>query len=160
MYLERNATKNRLYNIWVQLRYRGRGNKSQESYQRRGAVGYSEKWNEYLDFRIWALNNGYEDGLSIDRIDNSLGYSPENCKWSTRTEQQYNQHKKNIDNKTSSYRGVSLDKRRNIWRARIYINKKEVAIGFFKDEKDAALAYNDMLDKLEINAPRNIILDI
>lgn len=41
-------------------------------------------------FKEWALNNGYADNLTIDRIDVNKGYSPDNCKWSTPKEQQNN----------------------------------------------------------------------
>ena len=160
MYLERDQKKNRLYCIWTQARFRARGNKNQESYLKRGKMEFYKEWDEYLVFRDWAILSGYDDSLSIDRIDNSIGYFPENCRWSTRTEQQYNQHKKTIQNASSKHRGVSLDKRRNTWRARIYIDKKEFVIGFFKSETDAALAYNNKLDELGINAPKNIVLDI
>ena len=40
-------------------------------------------WNSFAEFKDWALNNGYEYGLQIDRIDNSRGYFPENCRFVT-----------------------------------------------------------------------------
>ena len=40
-----------------------------------------EEWQEYLAFKDWALKSGWEPGLSLDRIQNRLGYEPKNCKW-------------------------------------------------------------------------------
>lgn len=45
-----------------------------------------EEWHSYLSFKEWALNNGYKDGLTIDRIDSNMNYCPQNCQWITLAE--------------------------------------------------------------------------
>ena len=52
-------------------------------------------------FKEWALSNGYNDTLSIDRINNKSGYSSENCRWVTMKVQQNNRS----DNINVSYKG-------------------------------------------------------
>lgn len=44
-----------------------------------------DEWdNSFTSFNDWAISNGYRKGLEIDRIDNDQGYSPSNCRWTTR----------------------------------------------------------------------------
>ena len=43
-----------------------------------------------MSFYNWSIENGYNDDLTIDRIDNEKGYSPQNCRWITNAEQQLN----------------------------------------------------------------------
>lgn len=39
------------------------------------------QWSDFKLFAVWSLDNGYQDSLSIDRIDNDRGYEPSNCRW-------------------------------------------------------------------------------
>ena len=55
----------------------------------------------FIAFKEWALSNGYRDDLTLDRINNAKGYSPENCRWVTHKEQNNNRR----NNKLITYKG-------------------------------------------------------
>lgn len=91
-------SQERLYNIWVHMKKRCHLPKDKDfpNYGGRG-ISVCEEWkNSYDVFAHWAKSNGYEANLTIDRIDNDKGYSPENCRWVTR--ESNNSNKRNVIN--------------------------------------------------------------
>lgn len=82
----------RLFHEWCSMKRRckTRNGKDAPSYYSKGITVCAEWSNSFLSFYNWAISNGYNDSLTIDRIDNSKGYSPNNCRWVTIEEQTRN----------------------------------------------------------------------
>lgn len=99
--MKKNKTK--LYNVWLSMRNRC-NNSNNKDYARYGGRGLkvSPEWDIFEVFHDWAIAHGYVEGVStIERINNDLGYSPENCTFIPNEEQAKNRSNVyNIDGMT------------------------------------------------------------
>ena len=65
-------------------------NPNYKKYYGRHGVTVCDEWKDYLSFKEWALSNGYQNNLTIDRIDNNGNYEPSNCRWVSMSKQMHN----------------------------------------------------------------------
>lgn len=96
-------TGTRLYTIWRDMKLRCTNDK-QVGYKNYGGRGIKvcDEWlNNFVIFKDWAMNNGYNDRLTLDRINVDGDYEPSNCRWVTMKEQ--SNHKRN--NRRIKYKG-------------------------------------------------------
>lgn len=85
-------SKTRLHRIWHSM-YCRCYYPTTNQYNNYGGKGVKvcDEWkHNFVNFYNWAMSNGYNDSLTLDRIDNNKNYCPENCKWSTLEQQNNN----------------------------------------------------------------------
>lgn len=107
-HLESNT---RLYTIWEGMRSRCIGqHKNNTSYKNKG-ISITPEWDNFLSFKSWAVSNGYNDTLTLDRKNINDNYEPSNCEWITRAE---NTKRQNIDYHGNHKQITVIDKNSNI----------------------------------------------
>ncbi|HBQ0511231.1 TPA: AP2/ERF family transcription factor [Klebsiella pneumoniae] len=132
------------YKIWDLMiqRCENPNDKRYKDYGGRG-ITVCHQWHDFSSF--YADMGSRPDGFTLDRIDNDKGYSPENCRWATPSEQQLNRRKV----KGSKSRFVGVTKRPSgRWSARITVNYKGIYLGDYDTEEAASEAYQKAKEKV------------
>ena len=140
-----------LYRRWLGMRNRC-NNPNDTHYHRYGGRGITvcKEWDDFSVFEAWALNAGYCQELSLDRIDVDGNYCPDNCRYVSANIQAANVNKR--PNNTSGYKGVSLQNGK--WQASIAYENARQYLGIFTTPQEAAKAYNRYV--LDNNLPHPI----
>ena len=84
-------SNSRIHRTWSLMKDRCErvGSKSYKNYGAKG-IKVCDEWHDFAVFADWAFENGYDDTLTIDRIDSSKNYCPSNCRWVDRKVQNNN----------------------------------------------------------------------
>ena len=130
-------TFNRFYFTWNKMLHRCNNpkNKKYMDYGGRG-ITVCEDWQDVRNFIAWCdLTHPNIDGYTLYRIDTNGGYSPNNCRWATRTTQNLTQRLRSTN--TSGFKGIYLSK--GYWIARISVNAKLITLGKCLNLEDAVL---------------------
>ena len=87
-----NGSYDRLYHIWIGIKSRcfSPNTCNYRHYGGRGITMCEEWRTDYTIFRDWALAHGYDDNLTIERVNNNGNYCPENCIWTSQFRQNNN----------------------------------------------------------------------
>ena len=130
--LEKNKKE---YIAWSNMlsRCRNKNNPRYSDYGGRG-ITVCTRWLFFDNF-LEDMGVCSNPDLTLDRIDNNLGYTKENCVWNTRSKQQRNQRLRNTN--TSGYKGVWYRKNRDRWIAECL----EKYLGSYKTKEEASAAY-------------------
>jgi len=134
-------SRTKVYHVWAGMLQRT-SNPKDDNYAKYKDRKPPEKWNTFSGF--WEdMSKGYEEGLTIDRIDNDKPYSKDNCRWVTRAVQSANKGKQS--NNSCGYKGVIYrtgPRYKNRYSAKIKSEGKTHYLGSYFTAKEAGLAYD------------------
>ncbi len=141
---EKHGYKNHpLYGVWSMMKARCSNPKFRQyaDYGGRGIAVCAEWKASAKSFVEWCVENGWKPGLTIDRRDNDAGYSPDNCQFLTRKEQNQNRRRMSHFTKKSKL-PMGVCARPGGWfQALIFIAGHQKSLGYFRTPEKASDAY-------------------
>lgn len=116
IYTQHGMTGTKLHEVWKEMNRRCKNNNYKTRIYKIKNIQVSDEWKNAKNFIEWSINNGYKEGLEIDRIDNNGNYCRENCRWVT--------PKENANNRDNTifieYKGIN--KPLQYWAIEINVN--------------------------------------
>lgn len=149
-----NLKSHKFYDTWHNIKSRcyNINNKDYKNYGGRG-ITICDEWLDIKNFTKWTdMTYPHIEGYTLDRIDNSKGYSPNNCRWADAITQAHN--KRMPKNNTSGYVGITLNKVTGKWCASVGTGNEDIRLGSYVNKEDAVKARdtyiirNDLTHKL------------
>ena len=136
-------TTHRFYKTWMGMIHRctNAKNPAYKHYGERG-ITICEEWLDVATFINWCEDT-YIEGMTLDRIDNDKGYSPDNCRWEGKATQKINQRM--MKNNKSGFVGIFWDCKNKNWRASVRFNYNLINLGSFKDKMEAVQARDNYI---------------
>jgi len=139
-----NMSRTSAYLTWDSMVQRTTNKKSKHYNKYKDKVP-NKKWLTFGGF--WEdMGSTYKNNLTLDRIDNSKGYSAENCRWADRSTQSCNRSKQS--NNTTGYKGVyrnTISKSKKLYFSRVHYRGENHHLGSFETVEAGAIAYNDFV---------------
>ncbi|MFA7287365.1 MAG: hypothetical protein WC055_00650 [Melioribacteraceae bacterium] len=159
--IERNGThglaKYPLYSLWGYIKNRcyNKNYKRYKDWGGRGIIMCDEWLHNPRLFMDWCMNNGWEDGLEIDRKDNDGNYEPSNCRFVTSEVNNLNQRTLTVRNKTG-FRGIYWREEGTAYCATVrYKGKLILNKSGFKIAKEAAIYRDKFIVQNRLKHPLN-----
>lgn len=152
--VKHDMSSSNLYRRWIGIKSRclNPNNCNYKYYGGRG-IGICEEWLNFNSFAEWAMSNGFDESLTIDRIDNDGDYCPSNCRWVTQRIQNINMRHKN----TSGYIGICRHSVDGAWYGRLKVNGQYIYTGRSKNIHEAARMRNEYIDVHNLPNRKNVI---